>query len=104
MSNPCDTFSIEFSGLYPIIDSIPNAFQDTLFLDNFLKDIGFVVVSSGYGNWENGPRIMTLELTKGDCKCTVFKKYYYNDSLADGKYKLRVTEKIVCNASNDALD
>lgn len=104
ISNPCDTFSYEFPGLYPIIDTLPNAFSDSLIMDNYLKTLGFKVSSSGHGNWEGGPRIMTLELTKGDCKCKVFKKYYYNDTLADGKYNLRVTEKVVCNADNNAVE
>ena len=104
ISNPCDTFSYEFTGLYSILDTLPNAFSDSLIMDNYLKTLGFIVSSSGHGNWEGGPRIITLELTKGDCHCKVFKKYYYNDTLAGGKYNLRVTEKVVCNADNNAVD
>jgi hypothetical protein len=104
ISNPCDTFSYEFSGLYPILDTLPNAFSDSLIMDNYLKSLGFKVSSTGHGNWENGPRVVTLELTKGNCNCKVYKKYYYNDSLPDGTYNLRVTEKVVCNADNNAVE
>lgn len=104
ISDPCDTFSIEFDGLYPIIDTLPNAFSDTLLTDNYLRKLGFRVISSSHGNWDEGPRFMELDLIKDDCKCTVFKKYYYHDSLPDGAYNLRITEKLVCNADNNAVE
>ncbi len=104
ISDPCDTFSYEFQGIYPILDTLPNAVSDTLIMDGYLKTLGFQLTSGGHGNWQGGPRLITLELTKGSCNCKVFKKYYYNDTLADGKYNLRVTEKVVCNADNNAVD
>ena len=104
ITNPCDTFSYEIEGFYSVLDTLPEANEDTLFADNYLKDQGFLVISSGWGNWEKGPRIFTLELSKGSCNCRGYKKYYYKDTLQNGKYNLRVTEKIVCNADNNAVE
>lgn len=101
--NPCDTLSAEFEGLYTTADTLPNALEDTLIVDNYLKTLGFLLTSSGHGNWEAGPRIVELALVKGNCKCKVFKKYYYKDKLSDGKYNLQLTEKLVCNSDKNAV-
>ena len=102
--NPCDTFSIEFEGLYTIIDTLHSASEEMLIVDDYIKTLGFVVTSIGWGNWQNGPRVVVLELLKDNCKCKVFKKYFYNDKLLDGYYNLRVTEKLVCNSEKNAVD
>ena len=102
--DPCDTISIEFDGLYPIIDTLANAFFDSLLLDNYLKEIGFKVISTGWGNWERGPRVFEMKLSKGDCECYLFKKYYYENKQSNGCYKMRVAEKIVCNQNRNAVE
>jgi hypothetical protein len=99
ISNPCDSFTIVFEGLYPIMDTLPSSDVDTLMADNILKELGYTVNNSGWGNWMNGPRIMSLELKKDKCTCMVNKKYYYHEKLADGAYNLRVTEVVTCNTS-----
>ena len=102
--DPCDTISIEFDGLYPIIDTLPSASFDSLLLDNYLKDLGFKVISTGWGNWEKGPRIFEMKLSKGGCECSVLKKYYYENRQSDGGYTIRVAEKIVCNQNRNAVE
>lgn len=98
----CDTFSLEFEGFYPVMDTLPNASTDTMFLDNYLKAKRFTVKNGGWGNWGKGPRFLSLELVRDSCRCNVFKKYYYLDPLSDRRYNLKVTEKIVCNLKNSA--
>lgn len=104
--DPCDTFSIEISNIYPIIDSVPRLMHDTVFLENILKNKNFQLLKAGWGNWEKGPRISESIYEKDECQCKVYKKYYSirvpNDNREDTiQNKLRITEKIVCNALND---
>lgn len=96
--NGCDTFSCEVHNIYPEQKEILAGNLDTAYLDNFLKEQGFEVVNSGWGNYQKGPRILSLELAKDDCKCKVFKMY---ETVGDG---FVVKEKIVCNALNSAFD
>lgn len=98
-SNPCDSFSLEVAGLYPVLDTLPVAVGDTLYLDSFLKQKGFEVVSTVFGNWEKGPRFFEMELAKDSCRCKVYKKYFYHQLRADSSYSLRVTERVVCNTA-----
>ena len=104
ISNPCDTFSIEFEGLYQPTDTLPNGAEETLILDNFLKERGYTQVDYGRGNWDRGPRIVSLELVKENCRCHVYKKYYYLDKTNANKFSLKITEKIVCNVDNNAVE
>jgi hypothetical protein len=59
---------------------------------------GFVQVDWGSGNWEKGPRFIYYKYIKGDCQCSVFKKYYFNQKIKDKFYDLRITERIICNS------
>lgn len=104
LANPCDTIAYEFQGIYPILDTLPNANDDYSTIYNYLKEYGFVLNGNGRGNWEKGPRFIMLELKRGDCHCKVYKKYYYNEKSADGTYNLKVTERIVCNSEKIGMD
>ena len=95
--NYCDTFSIEVEGFYPILDEEPAIIKDTVHLARVLKAKGFKVVNTEWGNWEKGPRIFRIDLTKDNCKCTIVKLYYNYRKMKDGSYSMKVTEKIVCN-------
>lgn len=95
--NFCDTFSMEFTGLYPISDSLPPLMQDNTMIKKLLLEKGFSNVDWGSGNWEKGPRFIYLKFTKDGCNCNTFKKYYYNVKQREGYYNLRITERIICN-------
>lgn len=101
--NFCDTLSIEFTGLYPITDTLPLSTRDSILVKSLLEKEGFEIVDWGRGNWEKGPRFIYLKYKKGDCICNVFKKYYFNKKNDDGFYNLRISERIICN-SNKSLD
>ena len=96
--NFCDTFSVEITGLYPILDTLPNALEERTFVKSLLTKNGFIQTDWGRGNWENGPRFFYWEYRKDNCICKVFKKYYYNRIQRDSTYNLRVTERIICNS------
>ncbi len=107
--NPCDTFSIEVMNIYPLIDTLPSILKDTVYLDNYLEDIGFVTTKTGWGNWMEGPRIIENVLEKNNCQCKVYKKYQViqlqsENGKYDGHNKLKITEKIVCNALNNGVE
>lgn len=107
--NPCDTFSIEVMNIYPLIDTLPRILNDTLYLDNYLENIGFVTTKTGWGNWAEGPRIIENILVKKDCHCKVYKKYQVvqissKNGKFDGHNKIKITEKIVCNALNNGVE
>lgn len=105
--NPCDTFSIEVANIYDDINELSPAHLDTALLDNMLQEKGFKTVHSGWGNFEKGPRILSLELSNGQCNCKVYKKYIYLESIGEnGQIRnfYKVKEKIVCNAKNNAVE
>lgn len=107
LKKPCTSFSIEVSGLYAMQETYLPAHLDTAYLDNLLKAQGFKLVKSGWGNWEKGPRIISLELVKEKCHCTVFKKYALHQTIGENgerKDGFTITEKVVCNATNNGIE
>jgi hypothetical protein len=97
--NFCDSFSLEITGLYPILDSLPSVTNDSTLAKQLLIGKGFTRVDGGWGNWTKGPRCLYLKFNKGDCTCETFKKYYYNKKMEDGSYDLRISERIICNST-----
>ncbi len=94
----CDTMSIEFVGLYPVLTELPRADQEgKRYVEALLEKAGFEKTDSGWGNWFDGPRIVHLEYSKGDCTCTLSKEYHFNRKMESGHYNLRVAEQIDCN-------
>lgn len=87
----CTSFNYEVIDLYNSKEK-PNE-NETLILDDYLKDAGFEITSSGRGNWILGSRIVSLTLEKVHCKCEIKKLYY-----GTGKKIEKVTERITCNA------
>jgi hypothetical protein len=89
----CDSFAIEFNGLYDKVDSLPLLAQDSVYVDNILVENGFTVMNSGGGNWQDGPRFIEIDLVRGNCYCSIYKKYY---AAADG-LSLTISERLICN-------
>lgn len=96
--NFCDTFSMEITGLYPILKTLPNLQDDSTVVKTLMIKNGFTQVDWGNGNWEKGPRFTYLKYVKGDCTCKIFKKYYYNQKQTGKSYDLRISERIICNS------
>ena len=88
----CSTEALEFKGLYQNLDSIASDRYEKLALVDSLKKRGFRVTNWGRGNWEFGPRIVSLDLSKETCVCQVDKLYYTTQK--ENEY--RVTERIKC--------
>ena len=95
--NFCDTFSIEINGLYSPIKSLPSSQSDYLIVKQLLVKSGFKKVDWGTGNWDKGPRFIYLKYSKGNCNCSLYKKYYFNKKMKDGSFDLRISERIICN-------
>lgn len=105
--DPCDTFSIEIENIYPEMESLPPAHLDTAYLDNDLKSKGYKTVKSGWGNFKEGPRILSIELSNGNCHCNVYKKYILKQSIGENRQNknyYKVVERIVCNAANNGVE
>lgn len=94
----CDTFSVEISGLYETLNTLPNLQNDSTILKTLLIKKGFFIEDWGSGNWEKGPRCIYFKFRKGSCTCMTFKKYFYNKKVNDNSFDLRVTERIICNS------
>jgi hypothetical protein len=92
LNDICSIEAIEFSNLYPILDSIPSDEFEKLIIVDSLKAKGFEILDWGRGNWLNGPRIVTYNLSNGQCECQVDKMYY----LSKLENNFRVTERIKC--------
>jgi hypothetical protein len=97
LENPCITEDLEFTNLYPIIDSIAEDQYETLILVDLLKIKGFIVIKWGRGNWMEGPRVVSYTLSNDDCICRIDKLYYSTD--VDDKFK--VTERIKCRKAGN---
>jgi len=96
--NFCDTFSVEMTGLYPILKTLPTLKDDSTIVKTFLIKNGFTQVDWGTGNWGKGPRFIFIKYVKGNCSCKIFKKYYFNQKQKDNSVDLRITERIICNS------
>lgn len=96
--NFCDTFSVEITGLYSILKTLPSLQEDSTIVKTLLLKNGFSQVDWGTGNWQKGPRFIYLKFMKGDCTCKTYKKYYYNQSQKDESFDLRISERIICNS------
>jgi hypothetical protein len=94
----CDTFSIEITGLYPILKTMPSLQDDSTIVKTLLIENGFTQIDWQTGNWEKGPRFTYLKYVKGNCNCRTYKKYYFNMKQPDEYYDLRVSERIICNS------
>ena len=85
--------------MYGVVDVLPNAQEEYVFLGMYLDDLGFEKISGERGDWENGPRMIILAYQKDGLSCDVVKKYHYNEKDKDGYFNLFITEKISCNES-----
>jgi hypothetical protein len=82
--------SVELIDLYKDSELIPDT--DTLYINHYLKNLGFKVTDYGRGNWMQGPRIVSFTLENENYKCYVDKLYYSQDSANKNK----ITERIKC--------
>ncbi|MES2412022.1 MAG: hypothetical protein V4535_11320 [Bacteroidota bacterium] len=84
---------VEFSDMYETTaTAIKSDEEEKILIVQFLKKKGFKVENWGRGNFPYGPRIISIEMVKADCRCDVAKLYYTYDS--DGT--IEVKEKIRC--------
>ncbi len=84
---------VEFSDIYETSASaIKSDEEEKILLVQFLKKKGFKVENWGRGNFPYGPRIISIEMVKADCRCDVAKLYYSYDN--DGTNEVK--EKIRC--------
>lgn len=95
--NFCEKFSLEVDGLYSLIKTLPSSQDDHLIVKKLLIKSGFKNVDWGTGNWDRGPRFIYLKYSKGNCTCSLYKKYYFNRKMKDGTFNLRISERIICN-------
>lgn len=93
MDDICSTVDLEFVDLYPILDSIASDKNEKLILVESLKNKGFQAINWGRGNWQYGPRIVSISMSNGQCNCQIDKLYYSTNT--NEEYK--VTERIKCN-------
>jgi len=82
--------SVEIMDLYKDSELIPDT--DTLYINHYLKNLGFKVRDYGRGNWMQGPRIVSFTLENENYRCYVDKLYYSQDSTNKNK----ITERIKC--------
>jgi len=87
----CEIGQLEFIDIYPNVDSISDK-HERLEIVEKLESIGLTKTNWGRGNWELGPRIVSVTLTNGECSCQVDKLYYSTDNPSI----YRVTERIAC--------
>jgi len=83
LPDPCTSFVYEYTGLYPIIDTLPVITEDSIYMDMLLKEMGMNVIDYGWGNWQLGPRMINMKLALGTCTCDVTKAYFLHEQLPD---------------------
>lgn len=69
---------VQFTNLYDTLThNIPDDKDEKIILVERLKKRGFEITNYGRGNFPPlGPRIVIVELKKGNCSCEVSKMYY----------------------------
>lgn len=87
-----------FTDLYPIIDTLENAVDDSFILLDKLDSLGFEHITGGRGNWENGPRFSYAGLEKDSLLCHAYKAYMYYEMDEDSVYNLAVFEQVMCES------
>lgn len=53
--DPCVRSVLDYTGLYGIVDTLPTATSDSVFIDTILRLAGIRLIRSGHGNWADGP-------------------------------------------------
>lgn len=97
--NFCDSVNVEVVFIHNDVTEVPEITVDTLTIDNRLRNEGFTHESTSHGNWQYGPRMITMNFSKDSCQCVVLKKYQSsNDTQND---TLFVTEQIICGYGFD---
>lgn len=99
--NFCKSFSLEFTSLYSITDTLPNRWDDSTLVKSLLITNGFEQTDYGSGYWLNGPRFTRLDFQKDSCKCTTLKIYYFNELIDEENYNMRIVERIICNTNQE---
>jgi len=89
----CDDKAIELPFLYDSLSTkIPEDSADQIILVQSLKKRGFKINDWGRGNHANGPRIISITMSNGNCECQVMKIYY----LTEDKDAFEMSERIKC--------
>ncbi len=87
-----DNVPVEFPRLYGI-EQIRTDTLENIILQKALEKRGFELFNWGRGNWQEGPRIVSAELTNTSCTCVVTKRYYSLPVYESGH---KTTEQIQC--------
>lgn len=103
LPGPCASFVYDYSGLHSVVDTLPAITDDSIYIDTLLKEMGMKLVDFGWGNWQEGPRMMTMKLALDACTCTVTKAYFFQDELPDGHWNARIMERVVCNVPDSLV-
>lgn len=103
LPDPCERYVYDYTGLYPIIDSLPTITEDSIYIDTLLKERGMKVIDYGWGNWQLGPRMINMKLALGACTCNVTKAYFLNERLPDSSWNARITERVICNVPDSLV-
>lgn len=103
LPDPCASFVYDYTGLYPVVDTLHTITDDSIYIDTLLKEMGMKMVDFGWGNWHEGPRIMTMKLALDACTCTVTKAYFLHDELPEGQWNARIIERVVCNVPDSLV-
>ncbi|MBL7940690.1 MAG: hypothetical protein JNL43_15115 [Flavobacteriales bacterium] len=103
LPGPCQSFVYDYTGLYPIVDTLPGITEDSIYIDTLLKEAGMKVIDYGWGNWQDGPRMINMKLALETCTCTVTKLYLFHDELPDGYWNSRIIERVVCNVPDSLV-
>ena len=94
MTDICATIDMEFIDLHPNTDSITSDEYENIILVDSLKAKGFAQTNWSRGNWQEGPRIISITMSNKQCECKVDKLYY--STKKNNHYK--VTERIKCES------
>jgi hypothetical protein len=93
----CFVSPVEIVDLYDSLSSIPHDKDEKIFIVQILNKQGFVSETWAREKWLQGPRIISVMVYKGSCKCFIDKLYY--DTNTRNKYK--VTERLKCFEKKD---
>lgn len=93
----CFVSPVEIVDLYDSLLSIPHDKDEKIHMVQVLRKEGFIPETWAREKWLEGPRMISVTVYKGSCKCLIDKLYYDSDI----RKKYKVTERFKCFEKKD---
>ena len=99
----CRATHVEYTGLWPFVDTLPPVNHDSTFWGLILRAKGFTQKNGAVRKSKTQPRIIYERFKLRRCICTVQKVYTFKTQNAEDTHHLQVTEQLRCNGAPPSI-